>query len=506
MPSIVGKFVDSGGVSFDGELVVKLDAPLVDVNQTPDALYTQAERSFAFTAASGGVLSGVNLVESATSNVSYYFRVNRFEQRVDYFLADGTQYTGTVFQHTDTYWYTGTFYDATQSQRLGRVVAQVPYEVMSFHAVVPNVASVDFASLIPTRVSTDSLPRTVRQIAELLTADPDFVQALRGGPRFQGAYSATTYYQRDDTVAYAGSSWLFLSTTPKINETPSTANTNWQLLAQKGDAGGTGGTNTVYDATGWLNAMWAPTANALRNIIETLARTSQLANYALLNNPIFGGSPSRSSNPILGDRSGQLPTTQWVGNEFATVNNTVLTGNPSSPNQLISDYSGKIANTKFVADFFANGISSYIDAPAFIAFKISDQTISTSGTSVLTFSTKTVDTHNAFAIATATFTAPIAGYYEFSAAVYLERVGGTQIDSTSLEILSSSNNYRLDTLGATSMNSFTAKGSVTIYLAQNATAALKLLLTLSGGASANNKNSYSNYFLTYFSGRKVTFS
>ncbi len=486
---------------YDGELVVKLDAPLVDTSQIPDALYTEAERSFAFTAETGGLLSGVNLLESATSNVTYYFRVNRTEERIDYFLADGTQYTGAVLQHTDTNYYTGTFYDATQSQRLGRVVAQVPYEVMSFHAVVPNVAMVDFASLIPTRVSTDSLPRTVRQIAELLTADPDFVQALRGGPRFQGTYTPTTYYQRDDTVAYAGSSWLFLGATPKINETPSTANANWQLLAQKGDGGGTGGQNTAYDATGWLNAMWAPTANAVRGIIETLARTSQLANYLPLNNATLQGNPSRSASPVAEDRSNQLPTTAWVGNEFATKDSPTFINNPAAPTQALSDYSNKLATTKFTADYLISQLSVFGEKPAFCAIKTNDQTLA-NGTNTLIFTTKNYDSDTAFNLTTATFIAPIAGWYEFSLIAHFERSGGTQIDACVADIVVGTQSYRMaGVLIITS--SFYLSGRIWIYLSANTAAAMRVTAVLSGGASAINKNTYSGLTLTMLTARRL---
>jgi microcystin-dependent protein len=310
-----GKFVDSGGMPFNGELIVKLDAPLVDVSQNPDALYTEAERSFPFTA---GSLNSVNLVESATSNVTYYFRVLRFEERIDYFLPDGTQYAGAVFQHTDTYWYTGTFYDAAQSQRLGQVITQAPYEVMAFHAIVPNVASVDFANLIPTRVSTDSLPRTIRQIAELLTSDPDFVEALRGGPRFKGNYSSTTWYQRDDSVNYAGSSWIYIAVDPASGETPSSTNARWQILAEKGNPGGTGGNDVAYNSTGWDGATWAPTANAVRDIVEQLVRTTNLANYAPINSPSLTGNPLAPTQAPNSNNT-RIANCQYVDSAIAAV-------------------------------------------------------------------------------------------------------------------------------------------------------------------------------------------
>ncbi|RCJ20118.1 hypothetical protein A6S26_05200 [Nostoc sp. ATCC 43529] len=322
MTQITGKFVDSGGVAFDGDLTIALDAPLVDPGTTPDSIYTLAAHTFNFTS---GTLSGVSVVESATSNVTYHFVINRHETKTTYWLADGTQYDGPVVIHSGLY-YTGTFYDADSSQQLGQVANTESSVVMDFHAVVPNTLSVEFAQLIPSRVSTDSLPRTVRSLAELLTTDADFVEALRGGPRFKGAYSAATYYQRDDSVTYSGSSWVYINADPAVNQTPSVVNTNyWQLLAQKGDAGGTGGNDSAYDATGWNGATDAPSRNAVRDIIEQLARITDLASYALLDSPAFINNPTVPSQPALSNNT-RAANTAYVDSAIAAVGTVPVGG------------------------------------------------------------------------------------------------------------------------------------------------------------------------------------
>lgn len=358
MTQLVGKLVNSGGVAITGELIVTLDAPLVDTSTTPDQLYLAASRSFPITA---GMLTGIDIVESQSKNITYHFAVNRYETLTTYWLADGTQYAGPFILHTDSNYYTGTFYDAATSQRLGKVDTQNAVNVLDFHAIVPNVAQVEFASLIPTRISTDSLPTTIRAIAELLTSDPDFIAALRGGPRFQGVYSASTYYQRDDSVTYGGSSWVWINSAPAANQTPSTTNTAyWQILAQKGDAGGTGGNDTAYNATGWDGATDAPSRNAVRDLVEgQLVKAATLANYAPLASPALTGTPI-APTATTGTRTTQLATTAFVGNEFAPLASPTFTGTPTAPTASTSSNSLAIANTAWINSIkgIANGLAS----------------------------------------------------------------------------------------------------------------------------------------------------
>lgn len=313
MTQIEGKILDSARFPINGELIVRLDSPLVNRSTSPDELLTLEPHTFDII---NGALVGVDLVESQTQNVTYQFIVNSITTQYTYYLSDGTEYGGAIIQHTDGNWYTGTFYEAGQSQRLGRVPLEIRSPVMDFHAVVPNVASVEFDDLLPTGIARDTLPTTVRQVAELITTDADYVQAVRGGPRFQGAYSAVTFYKRDDAVNYAGSSWVYLHPDPKAGQVPSIANTaHWQVLAQKGDAGGTGGNDVPYNATGWLGALWAPSANVLRNIIEQLARLADLANYAPLNAPNFTGHATAVTQ-AAGNNSARIATTAFVQGEI----------------------------------------------------------------------------------------------------------------------------------------------------------------------------------------------
>lgn len=316
MTQIVGKILNSARFPVNGELIVRLDSPLANRAASPDELLTLEPHTFEIT---NGALTGVDLVESQTQNVTYQFIVNSISTQYTYYLSDGTEYGGAVLQHTDGNWYTGTFYEAGQSQRLGRVPLEIRSPVMDFHAVVPNVVSVEFADLLPTGIARDTLPTTVRQVAELIASDADYVEALRGGPRFKGVYSSITYYQRDDAITYAGSSWVYIHPDPKAGQTPSLANTaHWQILAQKGDAGGTGGNDVPYNATGWDGATWTPSANAIRDIIEQLARLTDLANYALLASPNLTGNPTTPTQ-VTGNNSTRIANTAFVQGEISAL-------------------------------------------------------------------------------------------------------------------------------------------------------------------------------------------
>jgi microcystin-dependent protein len=275
--NIVGTLKDSGGQVLSGQLWVQLDAPLVDTSATPDTTLIPKLHQFAIAA---GVIN-ITLAESETARVTYWFR----------FFADNEDNESGL--------------DDTAS--------------IDFHAFVPNLASCDLSELVPTGVTTDSLDTAIARLARLLTTNQQFITALRGGPRYLGAYDAATYYQRDDNVSYAKSSWLYISDTPAAGQTPSTENTAyWQLAAAQGEPGGTGGNDTVYDATGWNGALWAPSANAIRDKIETLATQAQLGAYAPLASPNFTGNPTGPTQ-TTGNRSDRFATTNFVGNELALI-------------------------------------------------------------------------------------------------------------------------------------------------------------------------------------------
>lgn len=71
---------------------------------------------------------------------------------------------------------------------------------------------------------------------------------------WEGTYSASTVYEKDDVVFYDGSAWVFINETPTSAQTPSTTNTTyWNMMAQGSDLGGLAGLSAgdlvYYDGT-----------------------------------------------------------------------------------------------------------------------------------------------------------------------------------------------------------------------------------------------------------------
>lgn len=496
MVLLTGFFRDSGGSAIaSGILRIRLDAPVFDFSATPDALYLQQPAEFAIT---NGAIGTINLVESATQQVTYEFTLLVNSNQIEFYFPNGDRYDGPTHLHTDSKYYTG-YSHRTDSQELDRLVRQVPRQIDQFHAIVPNAASVEYSQLLPTRVATDKLPTTIRQIAELLINDQQYRQALRGGPAPAGVFSPTTFYVEDDWVEYDGSSYVYINPITTRGNYPPNA-TYWQLMAARGATGtGTSGNNTSYDATTWDGQLDAPSRNAVRDIIEQLARASQLASLAPINSPTFTGTPSRSTNPIAGDRSTQFPTTQWVGNEFATLNSPTFTGNPAVPLQLTTDRSNKIASTQWTENYFNS--RNVLNTPLFAARKTNAQALST-GNNTLSFNVESIDSDNAFTPSTATFVVPTgkAGWYEFIATVYLERSSGTSFDAF-LEIVDGSTVHRLHhTLGNT-FPAFSISGAARLFLTDGASISLRVVFA--GSATVSSNNAYANTVLTTFSGMRI---
>jgi hypothetical protein len=339
MTLITGTIKDSGGAALSGFLRVTLDAPLVDSSTAPDSLHVAETKDFPITA---GAIS-ISLPQSQTSELTYFFEFFSESTVTNYYFADGGLYPGPRHFWTDSNWYTGAVHTANSSLLFQQVETRSK-SVSSFHAIVPNVASCEFASLLPTGITTDVLDTSLRRVAELLVFTQAYAVLLRGGPRWKGDYVATTFYQLDDGVQYAGSSWIYINPDPAAGQTPSSTNTTyWMCSAKKGDPGGTGGTDIPYDAIGWDGATWAPSANAVRDIIELLARA---------NNAALTGNPTAPTQAV-GNNSTRLASTAFVIAEIISrFTNTNLLGVPTCPTPLLPDNSGAIANTNFVKSVF----------------------------------------------------------------------------------------------------------------------------------------------------------
>ena len=130
MTNIIGTLKDSAGNTVDGTLKVNLSTQLIDVSTSPDSLLLPIEEEFAIT--SGDI--NVNLPESETYQVPYSFE----------FIPTG------------------------------ETVA-----ILKFNAIVPNVGTVQFASLTPTGITNVNLDTSAYRVAELLGNDENLSSLVR---------------------------------------------------------------------------------------------------------------------------------------------------------------------------------------------------------------------------------------------------------------------------------------------------------------------------------------
>jgi len=504
MVLITGIFLDSGSVPIvSGGLTVKLDAPIIDTSTTPDSLYTQTERSFPIVNGllpTNGATQGITLPQTATKNTTYSFTVYQTTTAPTYYFQDGRYYDGIAHLYSDGFYWSGVSHSAA-SIRLDRVDTSAQSIIIAtFHAIVPNVAQIDFALLIPVRVATDKLPTTIRELAEVLVNTPQYL-ALLTQTRWQNTYNPLQFYAKYDQVFYAGSSWIFINSVPTVGQTPSTINTAyWNVLASKGDPGGTGGQDTPFDPTGWDAQMWAPTANVLRDYLITLATQAQLAIYAPKVTPQLT-SPTLLANPANADRSLAIPSTQWVGSNFATIDSATLTGNIAVPLAAVADVSNKPVSTQALANYVA--ANNLLSTVYFIARKTDSQAL-ISGSNTITYSSKPADTNNAFNLATSTFTVPTGrdGLYEFTHAVYSERATGTTQYDFYVELLIGAVTYRI-IADSVNVNNILRSANKSVYLTAGQTVIFKAYLLFSASTFSCN-NAYANLVLTECSGKRIS--
>jgi hypothetical protein len=123
--------INSAGVPISGTLSVSLPSIVINTNTNPDTIMTPAVRVFAI-AASGNV--NINLPETQTSGTPYLFS----------FIQTGA--TKPLF---------------------------------SINAVVPNVATVQFASFFPTGISRRTLDTSALRVARLLATDQTLSQLIK---------------------------------------------------------------------------------------------------------------------------------------------------------------------------------------------------------------------------------------------------------------------------------------------------------------------------------------
>lgn len=215
--------------------------------------------------------------------------------------------------------------------------------VQSFRATVPDsLTPISLNELAPTGVTRDAQSSAIGAITRRIYADADFWDAVRVNVFPQkGAYSPTAWYRAGDVVFWNGGSYVNLSVLSTQGVPPSNT-TVWQQWAAQGTVGsGTSGNNNPYDATGWDGQLDAPSRNAVRDIIETLATKTEvnarvLANGATLTNASIGDTVP------LSDNSARVAYTSWVQSLVAQVDQA------SVPIGTIAQYAGSSAPSRWI--------------------------------------------------------------------------------------------------------------------------------------------------------------
>lgn len=217
MTAITGIVKDSGGAVFEAELTITLDAPLLD----GDSLLTKKPKVVDIP--DTGVID-FELPESETSQITYKFD-----------LRDSAG----------------------------------DYVVPPFHAIVPNVETVNFWELYPVSAVTDLLPAGLRRLAQIIATNPTYADALKGF-RAEGDYDPDQFYSKGSLVTFSGGSFLYVAESIEKGRTPTLYNGSvsgnpvyWQTLAVKGDSSGLAPESDSFDRVLWTGNTQAPTKNSL---------------------------------------------------------------------------------------------------------------------------------------------------------------------------------------------------------------------------------------------------
>jgi microcystin-dependent protein len=182
----------------------------------------------------------------------------------------------------------------------------------SFRAQVPpGAVGLSLADLAETTgIRHDALDVSILSVIRRLYVDDQFWAALQAQVLTpKGAYNPAAPYKRGNIVEYLGDGYLYKAATSEVGKVP-TDTSYWHLLVQKGTTGtGTTGSIAAYDALGWTDNV-APGRLPLKDIIETLARRTELT--GLLTNPVLTAPTLGSVDPLLSDRTPAIPSTNWV--------------------------------------------------------------------------------------------------------------------------------------------------------------------------------------------------
>jgi len=174
MTTITGNLTDSGTTALPSILRVTLDAPLHDTLASPARLLTTVPAEIDV---SSGTFT-IDLPESASSNITYYFELLQRSDIRTYYKADGIEYSGGVFEDGGEY-FTGD--PGAGGEPLSYTDRTEDTVVMAFRAIVPeSVGAVAFGDLTPTGITREVLDANLARLAQILALNPDLQTEIAG--------------------------------------------------------------------------------------------------------------------------------------------------------------------------------------------------------------------------------------------------------------------------------------------------------------------------------------
>lgn len=208
-----------------------------------------------------------------------------------------------------------------------------------FHTVVPDTASVvDFTTLISIPRQTPYLDISIYGITNLLTEVPTYRDKISSKFNIRGTYDPAISYVLNDMVEYQGNSYLWRNTSSLAGQTPplESSNTNWFLLAKKGDTGsGTTAIIVGYNSSTWNNSNQAASRGDVEDAITaTQGMIPNTTNFltktegAPKNNPVFTGKVQRDAMtyPVpQADREKEVITASYLETAISNISSNKLT-------------------------------------------------------------------------------------------------------------------------------------------------------------------------------------
>ncbi|WP_414575324.1 hypothetical protein [Anabaena sp. CCY 9402-a] len=311
-----------------------------------------------------------------------------------------------------------------------------------FYSIIPNIASVDLADLVPTGMVSDVLATGALRIAKIIANDPALAANI-GGVFPKGAYNNSASYKRGDMVSYLDRFFIASEVAPFSGIIPTNV-AYWMEIPIQPTGSVALGDSTTYGA-GWDASGLAPSQDSVYDILEIIqgaialkANTTSptFAGNVIVPNQTAGSNNTRAANTAYVDTGLALKSDlTYVNTQLAlkaddaattsalalkanttTVNTSLalkanlasptFTGNPTAPTPAIGDNDTSLATTAF---------AQALCRPAFRVNKTTGTTTTLNYT--ILFNSEALDTNAAFT--DDGFTCPLAGSYLFGGGVGL---------------------------------------------------------------------------------------